>query len=318
MLVHLRLTTPTDLTDAVLDLFRDNPVATNLILQQGACLRPEGDAIEVDVAREAASATIDDLHELGLGDRGGIVISRPTGTPFQAAEDAEEAAAGDPDDTVIWDVIKEEAQAGARSTVTFHTFLIVAVALASIAVITDSSVLVVGAMVVGPEFATIASICTGIVFAEVRLALRAARLLLLSFLLAIAVIMLLALLGRVTGLITPDMVTRAHPQTAFIWNPDTWSFVVALLAGAAGVLALTTDKAQAMVGVFISVTTVPAAGNLALSGALGLVPEVVGSAQQLGLNVAGMLLAGSLTLAVQRLAMQRVSRVMQPLLAQHR
>ncbi len=315
MLVHLRLTTPPDLTDATLDLFRDNPVATNLILRRGACLRPEGDLVEVDVAREAASATIDDLHDLDLGTRGGIVISRPTATPFRAADEAEKAAAGDPDDTVIWDVIREEARDGARATITFHVFLIVAVALASIAVITDSAVLVVGAMVVGPEFATIASLCTGIVFAEARLAWHAVRLLLLSFALAVSVIIVVALLARLGGLITPDMVTRDHPQTAFIWNPDTWSFVVALLAGAAGVLAMTTDKAQAMVGVFISVTTVPAAGNLALATALGVWPEVVGSAQQLGLNFAGMLLAGSATLLVQRLAMRRISRLMKPLLA---
>ena len=46
------------------------------------------------------------------------------------------------------------------------------------------------------------------------------------------------------------------------------------LAGAAGVLALAIQKTATMVGVFISVTTVPAAGNLALGLALGEPGEI--------------------------------------------
>ena len=55
-----------------------------------------------------------------------------------------------------------------------------------------------------------------------------------------------------------------------------------------------------MVGVFISVTTVPAAGNLALGLALGERSEIWGSLTQLGANIAGMLLAGTLVLAAMR------------------
>ena len=104
------------------------------------------------------------------------------------------------------------------------------------------------------------------------------------------------------GAFTPEEVTRARPQTGFIWRPDIWSFVVALLAGAAGVWAQTTDKTSAMVGVFISVTTVPAAGNLALGVAIGSAAEIAGSASQLGLNVLGLLVAGVTTLLLQRIA----------------
>ena len=55
-----------------------------------------------------------------------------------------------------------------------------------------------------------------------------------------------------------------------------------------------------MVGVFISVTTVPAAGNLALGIALWETGEIVGSLTQLGVNVACMIVSGSLVLAGMR------------------
>jgi hypothetical protein len=76
--------------------------------------------------------------------------------------------------------------------------------------------------------------------------------------------------------------------------------VVAVLAGCAGVLSQTAGRSNALVGVFISVTTVPAAGDLALSTAVWAPRQMGGSAAQLGINLAGMTLAGVATLLLQR------------------
>jgi uncharacterized membrane protein len=77
--------------------------------------------------------------------------------------------------------------------------------------------------------------------------------------------------------------------------------VVALLAGAAGVLSLTSSKSGALVGVAISVTTVPAAANAAVALGYGEVGQMGGSALQLLLNLVGIVLAGVLTLYGQKL-----------------
>jgi uncharacterized hydrophobic protein (TIGR00271 family) len=237
---------------------------------------------------------------MDLDERGGILISTPTGTPFAEAARLEAAAPGHPDDAVIWEQVEAEAEDGAQPTVSYLVFLVLAVILAAIAVITDSAILVVGAMVVGPEFSAIAAASVGIVFARWGLVGRSLRLLLFSFAFAILVVAVLAWLVTLTGALDAEMVTRPRPNTGFIWHPDMWSFVVALVAGAAGVLALAIEKTATMVGVFISVTTVPAAGNLALGLALWQRSEIVGSLEQLGANIAGMLLAGVLVLAFMR------------------
>jgi hypothetical protein len=67
------------------------------------------------------------------------------------------------------------------------------------------------------------------------------------------------------------------------------------------------------VGVFISVTTVPAAGNLALALGTWAPSEMRGSAAQLGVNIAGMVLAGVVVLVLQRLLWSRVLRTSQRL-----
>jgi len=93
-----------------------------------------------------------------------------------------------------------------------------------------------------------------------------------------------------------------------VHRPDHWSFLVALLAGAAGVLSLTSARASGLVGVFISVTTIPAAGNVALGLAFGVGSEVRGSLLQLGVNITGMALAGWMTLTLQQVVWAQVER----------
>ena len=300
MLVHFRLTVPADLTTAVRDLLLAHSATTNVTVQEGAVLRPEGDLVESDVAREEAGSVLTALRDLGLAERGGIVLTTPTGTPFTEARRLERAAPGHPDDAVIWESVEAQAHGGAVPTLSFYIFLVIAVALAGIAVVTDSAVLVVGAMVVGPEFSAIAAACAGIVLGRWSLVLRSLRLLVLSFGFAILVVTILALVAHATGLLATADVTRPRPNTGFIWHPDAWSFIVALLAGAAGALALAIERASTMVGVFISVTTVPAAGNLALGLAVWEKTEILGSLAQLAANIGGMLLSGTLLLLLVR------------------
>jgi uncharacterized hydrophobic protein (TIGR00271 family) len=116
------------------------------------------------------------------------------------------------------------------------------------------------------------------------------------------------------GLVDHEQLLRPRPQTQFIYLPDAMSFVVAFLAGVAGMLALTAAKSGAVVGVLVSVTTIPAAGNAAVALAFAvstdgdhgqLYKQAWTSVEQLGLNLAGIVLAGVLTLALQRALWRR-------------
>ncbi|MFB9307950.1 hypothetical protein BJY17_002581 [Agromyces hippuratus] len=61
----------------------------------------------------------------------------------------------------------------------------------------------------------------------------------------------------------------SHPLTEFIWEPGPLSYVVGFLAGIAGVLSLTSAKSGALIGVLISVTTIPADAAIAIGIAAG-------------------------------------------------
>ena len=102
------------------------------------------------------------------------------------------------------------------------------------------------------------------------------------------------------GLVSREMLLAERPLTDFIWRPDALSWVVGLLAGVAGMLSLTSKKSGSLVGVLISVTTVPAAANVAVAAAYGVWDEAGGSALQLVINLLAIVLAGLLTLVAQQ------------------
>lgn len=137
----------------------------------------------------------------------------------------------------------------------------------------------------------------------------ATRAIVVGFVVAIAVTALVCLAGRGLGWFGPELRGDARPQTGFITRPDRWSFVVAVLAGVAGVLSLTSAKSGALVGVFISVTTVPAIADIGLSLALGSGTELGRAALQLGINLGGILVAAAATLVLQRAVWHRVPAV---------
>ncbi|WP_278255552.1 DUF389 domain-containing protein [Nocardioides convexus] len=152
--------------------------------------------------------------------------------------------------------------------------------IASIAIVLDSQILVIGAMVLGPEFVPIAALGLALVRRRPALLRHAAAALAVGFAVAIAIATLAALVARWLGWVTAEQVTAPRPATAFVYSPDKWSFIVAVIAAAAGALSLTSAKASGLSGVFISVTTIPAAGNVALGLAFGVPGEVRGSLLQ--------------------------------------
>ncbi len=105
---------------------------------------------------------------------------------------------------------------------------------------------------------------------------------------------------RAVGLTPDDFSAEIHPLTQFISHPDAFSLIVAMFAGCAGVLSLTSAKSGALVGVLISVTTIPAAANIGVAAAYGQWNEWRGAMAQLGVNLLGIFLAGIATLWVQR------------------
>ena len=314
-MLHVRVTSPSDLTDRVVAVFEGDPAVSSLAVLRGASVRPAGDVVLADVAREAANELVDQLEALGLPQVGTVHVDPVTTWVSQAGLESERRTPGSSADAVVWAEVTQRAYEESELNWTYVAFMTLATLLAGIAIVLDSQILVIGAMVLGPEFVAVAALGLALVRRRGGLFVLALRTLVVGFGVAIVITTLAALAARALGWIVVDDVTGPRPDTAFIYTPDKWSFIVAIIAAAAGVLSLTSARVGGLSGVFISVTTVPAAGNVALGLAFGLAGEVSGSALQLLVNITAMAVAGWLTLTVQQLVWRRMAHHRRKLLA---
>ncbi|MEQ7005118.1 DUF389 domain-containing protein [Actinopolymorpha sp. B17G11] len=308
-MLHLRVTSPPALTTEVVGLLDSCAGVASLSVVPAASLRPEGDLIAADLARESVEEVLQALRGIGIDVSGAIALEPIDTIVSVAADRAERAAPGEGADAVIWEEVVERTESDAALSKTFVWFLSIAATLAAIAVILDSAILVVGAMVVGPEFGPLAGIAVGIVHRRFALIRTSLVTLVVGLVTAVLVTASACLIAAWFGWIDSSVLAQPRPFTGFIWTPDRWSFVVAFIAGTAGILSLTSAKSGALVGVFISVTTVPAVGNFALALAFADGAEMAGSASQLAINMSAIVLAGVLTLLVQKHGGRRVRRL---------
>ncbi|MGH3413131.1 MAG: DUF389 domain-containing protein [Marmoricola sp.] len=306
-MLHLRLRVPEHRVDQVLSLLGEDPTVTNVAVQRAAYVDPPGTMVQADVARESATGTVGRLRDLGLQHEGSISLLAIDTVLSDAADAAERAAPGAPDDGVVWESVENRLRGDSRFSWAFLAFIVLASLLAGAGRILDQPILIVGAMVVGPEFAAVAAICFALARPRWHLLLPATRTLLGGFALALLVCTPVWAVAYQLGAFTHDQASQGA-RTDFIVQPDAWSFAIAVIAGIAGTLALTTEKSGALVGVFISVTTIPAVGTAAVCLGAGVWGEVGSALTQLGLNILGMVLAGFATLLIQRLVWARVSR----------
>jgi uncharacterized hydrophobic protein (TIGR00271 family) len=298
--VHLRIVVPGDRAPGALQVLEANGSVVNVVHVPGAARKPNGDLILADVAREDASVLLADLRDLGVHECGSISVEPIETQLSDAARAAEKHAAGAPADAVIWEEVVDRTSEESTLSATFVAFMILAMLIASVGIFLNSPILIVGAMVVGPEFGPIAATCVGLVQHEPRLAARSLTALVIGFPVGITVAVAVVWILKETG-VTPEHFTADdHSLADSIANPDFLAFFVAFCAGIAGMLSLTTAKSGALIGVLVSVTTIPAAANVAVAFVYSDWSSWRGSQEQLLLNIAGIHIAGVLTLLVQR------------------
>ena len=298
-IVHLRLVIPSPRADEILGGLRDSAAVINVIHVPNASIKPSGDLVLCDVAREEVSVVIEGLKRQGIEKEGSISVDAIDSSISHEASRASLAAHGSAADAVIWEEIEARTSESAELSLSFAAFMVLATLIAAIGILTDSQILIIGAMVVGPEFGPLAGFCVALVERRPDLAKRSFKALVVGFPLAIVVTVAVVLILQGFDQ-TPKTIDAQGRATFFIAHPDVFSVLVALIAGTAGLLSLTTAKSGALMGVLISVTTIPAAANVGVALAYADPSEFRGALAQLGLNLFCIVVAGSATLAVQR------------------
>jgi len=305
VIAQLRIFVPESLSDAVVDCSTGELGVAEVSRQRGASVVPPGDVIHVLLARESVEALVEKLHALNVQEKGSISVTMPEMVLSDRADKATADAPGEGADAVIWDEVSRQTGEDSRLTWSYLAFLILATQLAAIGIVTDSTIAIVGAMAVGPEFGPLAALAVALVRRQWKLGRSAALALGVGFPVAMLAAAFTAWLSVPLGLFPADVLDRGSAAD-FIYHPGPYSLIVAVLAGTAGMLSVISRRSAALIGVFISVTTVPAAGFVAVALVLGEFEKAAGSALQLALNLVGIVAAAVAVLVFYRFIPKRL------------
>jgi uncharacterized hydrophobic protein (TIGR00271 family) len=297
-MLHVRVVSPPGSTDHLIERLSADPGVRNLVVIRGAARRPDGDAVQFDLRTRFANPVLRELRAQ-VQDHGSVVIQSVDAAidgPGETGDHGERNGEIPP----VWEMVESKIRAGGEYPFSFYALLVIAGLIGAVGILANSQILIVAAMVVGPEYGAIMATALGIDRGERRAVRQGLAALTTGFALAVLATLIFGLLIRWSGETPRLYESGVRPVSDLINSPNVFSVIVAVLAGAVGVVSLTESRANALIGVFISVTTIPAASDMGLSAAYGSWTEARGSTFQLLLNVVVLVAVGALGLRLQR------------------
>jgi uncharacterized hydrophobic protein (TIGR00271 family) len=294
------LASPTEGTSRVLQILGESSGAVNVTVLPGSARFPDGDMVECDLTPDVADQVIHQLRELGPRRRGPISVDRQETAVIRTHREMIKPMQSDREIAPVWEVVDATIRSNAVYPFSFFLLLVAAGLLAAVGILTNSQILIVAAMVVGPEYSAILGAALGVTERSRRPVKRGLTALGVGFSFAVAASLLFSLTIRYTVGAPRDYQLGFVPVADLISKPDLYSLVVALIAGIVGVVSILQARASALIGVFISVTTIPAAADMGVSAAFGHWSETLGATEQLVLNVVILLVVGVAALVLQR------------------
>src|SRR5271166_7077150 len=161
-MLHVRVVSPAAVTGQLAGTLATAAGVQNVVVQAGGARRPDGDAVQFDVRDEAANPVLGALRDLGLDRSGVICVERVdaalTGQPTVAAD----RGALRRETAPVWEMVEAVIRGGQAYAPSFYVLLAVAGLIGAVGLITNWQVLIVAAMVVGPEYNAVIAVALGI------------------------------------------------------------------------------------------------------------------------------------------------------------
>ncbi len=183
----------------------------NLVVQPGAARHPDGDGVQFVVREGSANAVLARLRGMGLDADGPICVDHVDATLSDSAVRGSGPGALSREREPVWELVEATIRAGEEYAPSFYVLLTIAGLIGAVGILTNSQILVVGAMVVGPEYGAIIAVALAMGRrdpASVRAGLLA---LFWGFLAAVLVTSLFAVAVRASGVNAGGVPAGATP-----------------------------------------------------------------------------------------------------------
>ncbi|SFS64174.1 TIGR00341 family protein [Halostagnicola kamekurae] len=246
----------------------------------------------------AVEPVLDSLQEQGVDeDAYTVVVDAETVISRRFEALREEYENGDVEsERISRQELQAEAESLTPSFEVYVTMTVVSAIVATAGLLLDSAAVVVGSMVIAPLIGPALGASVGSVIDDEELFLSSLKYQLMGVVLAIAAAAIFAWTVRVTYVVPPGLDISSVDEIAERLAPDLLSLVIALGAGVAGIVSISTGISVALVGVMIAAALIPPAATVGIALAWGQPSAAIGSTVLVLVNVLSVNLAGLLTL----------------------
>ena len=211
--------------------------------------------------------------------------------------DDDEAPPAD-DERIPREELQTKAQNLSRSTRNYIALTVISAIVATSGLLQDSAAVVVGSMVIAPLIGPAMASCVGTVVSDDALFWEGMRSQAIGLVVAVVSATLFAAGYR--AILAPELELLLIQQVAERAHPGLLSLAIALGAGIAGALSLTSGADEALVGVMIAVALMPPAAAVGLGIAYVDPTLAVGAGVLVAVNLLSINVAGVATVWVRR------------------
>jgi uncharacterized hydrophobic protein (TIGR00271 family) len=292
-MLRLRSSVAHDRADEFGSLLRELQGVRRVAQQPDHAAEGKAFVFVADVEPSCADRLVEEVVAFGIGVDDYLLTRVDVVAPQHRHEHGEGGVDG-----FAWVEVMGQARANSRPLARYLALINVAGVIAALGVITNSSILVVGAMAVSPDLLPICATSVGLVRGNHELTRRAFVTLTLGLgLVAVTAAVVSGFLNLTDFLPAGFQVENSSLNT--LAKTDYSTVLVAAAAGVAAMLSFET-RASTAVGVAISVTTIPASAYLGVAIGGGGIEHALGALVVLVVNVSLLIAFGTLTLLVQR------------------
>ncbi|MDG5778812.1 TIGR00341 family protein [Haloarculaceae archaeon H-GB2-1] len=239
----------------------------------------------IPLPTNAVEPILEQLREAGLdGEAYTVVLDAKTvvSRDFEKLEERYETDDDVDDERIAREELATKADEMAPSLPNYAAMTLISALIATAGLLLDSPAVVVGSMVIAPLVGPSMTAAVGTVLDDREMFLRGMKLQMVGLLLAVGGAAVFGWAAKTLHLIPPFTDVTSIPEIRERLSPDFLSLMVALGAGAAGVISLSSGVSTALVGVMIAVALVPPAATVGIGIAWGL-PAIVVAAGVLAL-----------------------------------
>ena len=293
----VQVTIPAGKRDAVIDALEDEGI--DYVVTEEVGNREYTAIVTFPLPRNAVEPVLDGLKdEVGLSEESFMVVldaETIVSRKFEKLQSEYETADVEEDRISRQELLSEAAELTPTFPI-YVTMTVISAIVATAGLLLDSPAVVVGSMVIAPLIGPALAASVGTVVNDTDLFVSGVKYQALGVGLAIVSAAIFAFVVRMVPLVPPGLDIAAIDEVSERLAPDLLSLAVALGAGVAGVLSLSTGISVALVGVMIAAALIPPAAAAGIAFAWGMPEAALGSTVLVLVNVLSVNLAGLLTL----------------------